>query len=105
MTEKSRKQKLLAFLEADPADSFSRYALGLEHLAEGEPGAALGAFEEVRSRDPRYVAVYYQLGKTLQALGRLEEARSAFQEGLTVASAAKDWHTHDELQAALDELA
>ena len=80
-------------------------ALGLEFLAEADPEGALGAFQEVRSRDPRYVAVYYQLGKTLQALGRADEARAAFEEGLQVASAAKDWHTHDELQAALDELA
>lgn len=95
---------LLAFLEADPADSFSRYALGLELLAEGDREGALKAFEEVRARDARYVAVYYQLGKTLQALGRVDDARAAFQKGLSVASGAKDWHTHDELQAALDEL-
>lgn len=100
----SRKEKLLSFLENDPSDSFSRYALGLEYLAEGDREGALRTFEEVRSRDPRYVAVYYQLGKSLQALGRAAEARAAFTEGMGVASAAKDWHTHDELQGALDEL-
>lgn len=100
----SRKEKLLSFLEKDPSDSFSRYALGLEYLAEGDRDGALRTFEEVRSRDPRYVAVYYQLGKTLQALRRPAEARAAFEEGMRVASTAKDWHTHDELQAALDEL-
>lgn len=100
----SRKEKLLSFLEKDPSDSFSRYALGLEYLAEGDREGALRTFEEVRSRDSLYVAVYYQLGKTLQALGRAAEARVAFTEGMGVAAAAKDWHTHDELQSALDEL-
>lgn len=101
----ARKEKLLAFLERDPSDSFSRYALGLEYLAEGELESAARTFAEVRARDSRYVAVYYQLGKALAGLGRPDEAREALQEGLRVASAAKDWHTHDELQGALDELA
>jgi len=104
MADKTRKQHLLEFLEADPSDSFSRHALGLELLAEGDREGACTAFAEVVARDPRYLPAYYQLGQAHDAAGRTEQAREAWRSGLEVASAAKDWHTYDELQGALDGL-
>lgn len=104
MSGKTRKQTLLEFLQADPEDSFSRYALGLECLAGGDLEGAVEALAELRRRNPDYVALYYQLGKALKGLGRREEAREAWLEGQQVARKARDWHTHDELQGVLDGL-
>lgn len=99
-----RIEKLQAFLERDPEDSFSRYALGLEYRSIGEQQRAVGCFEETRSRAPEYLATYYQLGKALQDLGLSEKAREAFEEGLAVAERQGDWHTHAELEEAIEEL-
>ncbi|HXE72003.1 MAG TPA: tetratricopeptide repeat protein [Candidatus Nitrosotenuis sp.] len=96
---------LLAFLEKDPGDLFSRYALGLEFLSEGDHDRAAETFEEVRRRDPNYVALYYQLGKAHQQAGRLDQAREAWREGARVAARAGDWHAEEELSQALESLA
>ncbi|MEW6277343.1 MAG: tetratricopeptide repeat protein [Candidatus Eremiobacterota bacterium] len=99
-----RIQALLEFLQADPADSFSRYALGLEYLSLGERERAVETFEEVRRRDPDYLATYYQLGKARQECGDLAGAGEALRAGLEVAERQGDWHTHAELTEALDAL-
>src|SRR5262245_1821504 len=100
----SRINVLKSFLESDPKDSFSRYALALEYVKLGQRDSALTEFETVRTNDPDYVATYYQLGKLYQNLGKLHDAEKTFRTGITVASKLKDDHTRSELEAALEEV-
>ena len=100
----SRIEKLKAFLDADPTDSFSRYALALEYVKAGQTEDALEAFETVREKDPNYVATYYQLGQLYQKSGKRHEAEKTFRTGITVAAKAGDSHTQSELEAALEAL-
>ena len=65
----SRINILKGFLETDPNDSFSRYALALEYVKANQHDEAVREFETVTTNDADYVATYFQLGKKYQQLG------------------------------------
>lgn len=100
----SRLEQMLAFLEQDPNDSFSRYAVALEYMGIKDYPTARKYLTELRERDPGYVATYYQLGQVCTALEDWDGAEEAYTAGTTVARGAGDLHAVSELQAALDEL-
>ena len=100
----SRINVLKSFLESDPNDSFSRYALALEYVKASQHDDAAREFETVKKNDPEYVAAYYQLGKLYQQLNKLHDAEKTFRTGITVAAKLKDDHTRSELEAALEEM-
>jgi Tfp pilus assembly protein PilF len=101
----NRIEILKGFLEENPNDSFSRYALALEYAKLGQNDDALREFETVKTSDPGYVATYFQLGQLYQKLGRTHDAEKTFRTGITVAAKAGDEHTRSELEGALEELA
>jgi Tfp pilus assembly protein PilF len=98
-----RVATLKKLLEMDPEDTFTRYALGLEHLTE-DPRQAQAIFREVVERQHDYVAAWFQLGKVSADLGETDAARQAYETGQGHAARQQDWHAHGELQEALDEL-
>src|SRR5215469_2244367 len=100
----NRIEILKGFLEENPNDSFSRYALALEYAKLGQNDDALREFETVRQNDPQYVATYYQLGQLYQKLGKAHDAEKTFRTGITVAAKAGDEHTRSELEGALEAL-
>ena len=100
----NRIEILRGFLEQDPKDSFSRYALALEYVKAGNPNDARREFEAVRDNDPAYVATYFQLGQLYKNLGLKHEAEKTLRTGITVAAKAGDSHTQSELEGALDML-
>jgi len=100
----SRIDILKGFLEENPNDSFSRYALALEYAKLERNDDALREFESVKKNDPDYVATYYQLGQLHQKMGQPHEAEKTFRTGITVAAKAGDEHTRSELEAALESL-
>jgi Tfp pilus assembly protein PilF len=99
-----RIDKLKAYLEKDPGDSFLRHALGLEYVKLGEEEKAKNAFETVVANDPTYVGTYYHLAKLLEKLGDNDGAMKTYEQGIAVAKAAGDIHARNELQMALDDL-
>jgi len=100
----NRIEILKGFLNENPNDSFSRYALALEYVKLGQDDDALREFETVKGNDPAYVATYFQLGQLYQKLGRSHEAEKTFRTGITVAAKAGDDHTRSELEGALEGL-
>ena len=100
----NRIEVLRGFLNDNPNDSFSRYALALEYIKLGQNDEALREFESVVKNDPGYVATYYQLGQLYQKLGQKHEAEKTLRTGITVAAKAGDEHTRSELEAALETL-
>ena len=101
---KTRREMLEEFVAADPADSFSRYALALELEKEGRVLEAVPQLQEVIARDPASVAAYYHLGRMLARMGKIEDARAVYRRGLDAAQAANDQKTRSEIQEALDML-
>lgn len=96
-----RLKALLAFLEEDPKDSFTRFALAREYLKLGRSDEALQFFEGLVEQDPAYVGTYYHLGKLYEMLGRREDALETYRSGIDTARRTRDLHALSELQDAL----
>ena len=91
-------QQLLA---QDPANTFARYGLAMEHVKTGDLEGAVQQFEALLTTDPAYSAAYYHGGQALEKLGQLDQARDLYRRGIAV---TRDPHALSELQAALDIL-
>ena len=102
MTERIRT--LLTFLAADPGDTFSRFALAMEHKKAGDIESAAEALEEVIRRDPAYIGAYYHLGKMRFSEARYLEAKELYDKGLQAAESKGEAHEARELRQALAEL-
>ena len=100
----NRIEILKGFLEHEPRDSFSRYALALEYVKTGEIDSARREFEFVRDNDPDYVATYFQLAQLYRNQGMRHEAEKTYRTGITVATKIGDAHTQGELEEALEGL-
>ncbi len=100
----SRIDALRGFLEEDPKDSFSRYALALEYIKLGQHDAGIKEFETIVLNDPAYVATYYQLGKIYEREERVADALETYRKGIEIAIGAGDDHTRSELKEALTML-
>ncbi len=91
-------------LEQDPGNSFARYGLAMEHVNKGELDLATAEFERLRHANPDYVAAYFHGGQALEKLGRLDDARAVYEQGLEACRRTGDGHTQSEISAALDLL-
>jgi Tfp pilus assembly protein PilF len=100
-----RIEKLKEFLQADPNDSFSKYALALEYSKAGDDVTARRLLEEVLERDPTSIGSYYQLGKLLERTGESALALQWYEKGMTAARSTGEKRAYNELQSAYDELA
>lgn len=88
----------------NPADSFSRYGLAMEYRNTGDLEEAVRQFEELKRINPDYSATYFHAGQTLERLGRIEEARAMYEEGIVITTRKGDLHARGELEGALDLL-
>lgn len=99
-----RINKLKAFIERQPEDSFLQHALGLEYVKIGEDLKARETFEKLLEQNPGYVGTYYHLGKLLERTGITDGAIAIFRRGIGVANAAGDTHAGNELRGALEDI-
>ena len=96
-----RIEILRQMLAQDPANTFVRYGLAMEHVKSGDLARAVQEFEALLASDPNYSAAYYHGGQTLEKMGQLDQARDIYRRGIAV---TRDPHALSELQAALDIL-
>ena len=99
-----RIELLKRYLHEDPDDSFTSYALSLEHIRLKDYPEAKSILLELNRKDPDYLAAYYQLGKVCESLGLPEEAVSVYEKGMLLARLQKNQHTFSELEAALKQI-
>ena len=102
--QKSRLETLHEFVAANPNDPFVRYGLAQEYVRHGELAKAVEQFQELLRLNPGYAPAYFHGGQTLEKLGRLEEARELYGNGVDLTARTGDLHARSELQAALDLL-
>ena len=95
---------LTEILSGNPADSFARYGLAMEHLSQGNTDAALDEFAATTQHNPDYVPAYQMSGQTLAKLHRTDDAKERLREGLLAAQRTGNRHAASEMQALLDEL-
>lgn len=94
-------EKMLA---AGNRDAFTRYAFAMELKSLGRNEESLAAFDELRTVDPAYVAQYLMAGGVAESLGKKDDARTWYQQGIERARAKGDSHALSEIQTALDTL-
>ena len=95
---------LLTFLEDDPDDSFTRFALAQEYAKRGDDAAGLAYYEGLVRDQPGYVGTYYHLAKLYARLGHPEDATVTIADGIARCTEAGDAHARGELQTLLLEL-
>ena len=100
----NRLEVLKGMVAQNPNDSFARYGLAMEYAKSGDLEGAVGEYQALLAGNPNYAAAYYHGGQTLEKLGRWEEARTLYQQGIEATTRTGDSHTRSEIQAALDLL-
>ena len=96
-----RLAALRAFLDEDPDDAFTRFAIAQELGKRGDDAEAAAAYEALVRDQPDYVGTYYHLGAAYERLGRTDDALATYRAGIQAATAARDLHARAELQSAL----
>ncbi|MBL0343264.1 MAG: hypothetical protein IPP71_21825 [Bacteroidetes bacterium] len=102
--ENQRIATLKIYIEEDPKDLFSRYALALEYINSGNDTEAQKIMEALHHSYPDYLANYYHYGKLLERSGNIEKAIAIFTEGEKLAAKQKNQKTYNELRGAREEL-
>ncbi len=97
----ARIDALRSMVAADPGNSFLRYGLAMEYRNAGDLAAAAAEFRELIAADPNYSAAYFHGGQTLERLGRPDEAREWYTEGIAVTARKGEAHARSELETAL----
>ena len=100
----NRLEVLKNMVAQNPNDSFSRYGLAMEYANSGDLERAMQEYQALLAANPAYSAGYYHGGQTLEKLGRREDARTLYRQGIEATTRSGDLHTRSEIQAALDLL-
>jgi len=97
----ARIDALKNMVAADPGNAFLRYGLAMEYKNTGDLDAAAAEFRTLITADPNYSAAYFHGGQTLERLGKVDEARELYTEGVAVTTRKGEEHARSELQTAL----
>ncbi len=100
----NRLDILKEMLAQDPNNSFARYGFAMELAKGGQLEQAVSEFEKLLAKDQSYVAAYYHGGQTLEKLGRVDAARTVYEQGIEASTRKGDLHTRSEIEAALSLL-
>jgi len=100
----TRLDTLKSMVEQNPADSFARYGLAMEYRNTGDLEAAMGEFRALMAAHPDYSPAYFHGGQTLERMGRRDQAREMYLQGIEVTTRGGDQHARSEMQGALDML-
>lgn len=100
----SRLDLLKNMVAQNPTDSFARYGLAMEWARSGNLQQAMEEYRGLLAVNPDYAAAYYHGGQTLEKLGRVEDARVLYREGIEATTRTGDLHTRSEIEAALQLL-
>lgn len=95
-----RLEVLQKMIAAGSTDPFARYALAMELKGLGRLDESLAAFDELRAKDPSYVAQYLMAGGVAESLGKKADAIAWYDQGIEKAKAKGDSHALSELQQA-----
>jgi predicted Zn-dependent protease len=100
----NRLDALKQMVAQDPDNSFARYGLAMELTNSNMPDAAIAEFKTLMARDDTYVAAYFHCGQALEKLGKIDEARATYENGIEACAKKGDAHTRSEIEAALSML-
>lgn len=98
-----RIKLLEKYIQEDPKDPFTRYALALE-LAHEEQERSITLFLSLIKDMPQYVPPYYQAVIILTEQNRIEEAKIVVEQGIKMARMQNDHKAAAELKQLQAEL-
>lgn len=99
-----RIDALLRLLQQGQDAPLLRFAIGNEYLRAEQPDAAIEHLQAATAQDAGYSAAWKLLGKALEAAGRKDEARSAFEAGIAAAADSGDRQAAKEMTVFLRRL-
>lgn len=100
----SRRERIEAMLQEDPADIFLRYSLALEWEKEGEFARSQQGLQGLMAGDPPYVPAFFMAAKFLAEHSEIESARAMLRQGIEVARSQGDQHAAGEMSEFLATL-
>jgi Tfp pilus assembly protein PilF len=100
----NRLEMLEQMVRQDPNNTFARYGLAMEYANSGDLAQAVVEFRTLLQHDENYAAAYYHAGQALEKLGKIEQARAMYEQGIEASTRKGDVHTRSEIEAALSLL-
>jgi Tfp pilus assembly protein PilF len=100
----NRLETLKNLVAQDPGNTFARYGLAMEYTRAGEFARAAEEFRGLLEIDPDHAYAHYHGAQALEKLGKLEEARKMYRDGIEAATRKGDAHACSELETALELL-
>ena len=97
-------ERLEAMLASGRDDPLLRFGLGNHYFNERDWASAVPHLQALLEQDPTHSAGWKLLGRSLAALDRHDEARQAFEQGLSVAVANGDKQVEREIGVFLKKL-
>lgn len=97
--KQNRIEQLEKYLEKDPNEAFSNYALALE-LVDIDDVRAEKLFDFLLDEHPNYTATYYHAAAFQTELGNVERAQEIYEKGLEILNNTDEIKALQELQNA-----
>lgn len=99
-----RLEKLLAFHEQDPHDTFCTYGIAMEHIKAGALDEAIAWLDKTMAIDADYAYAYFQKARALSQKGDTDAARAVVDAGIAAAQRSGDQHAAEELAGLKESL-
>ncbi|MBI3192969.1 MAG: hypothetical protein HYZ34_00720 [Ignavibacteriae bacterium] len=100
----SRLESLQKFLKENPEDSFTRYAIAMEHVSMKNIPQAISHLQDLIRHDSAYISAYHQLGNLYQTTGKPLDAVKTLEKGIELAEHLGEIHAQKEMQELLDDI-
>ncbi len=91
-------------LTQHPNDSFARYGLAMEYIAQSRIPEGLAEFNQCIELNPDYVPAYQMSAQTMAAHGQPELAIARLHHGIAAANRTGNQHALAEMEALREEL-
>jgi predicted Zn-dependent protease len=95
---------LTQILAQNPNDTFARYGLAMELVAQHRIPEALAEFDTILQNNPDYVPAYQMSAQTMAANGNPEGAIARLHHGITAAKRTGNQHAAAEMEGLREEL-
>ncbi|MFD2998776.1 tetratricopeptide repeat protein [Pontibacter toksunensis] len=99
----SRLKQLFKFLEDDPNDPFTLYAIATEYR-QADKEKALSYYERLLTEHENYVGTYYHAAKLYEELGQNDVAEQTYKKGMRISRQEGNLHAFSELQQAYNKM-
>ena len=95
---------LSQILTQNPNDSFARYGLAMEYVAQNRVPEGLAEFDRLIALNPDYVPAYQMSAQTMAANNRTTEAIERLHKGIATANCTGNQHALAEMEALREDL-